>query len=282
MAHNPLVSIIMPAFNHELYVGEALQSIGNQTYHNTELIVIDDGSTDRTAEIIRAYIEKNGGRNIRFISKPNEGVCRTLNAGLAMATGDYIAFIASDDVWLPERLARQLEFMENNREIGMVFADVWFLDGTRRTNSRWSDYKPALRGLFTNGIAVDNLYTRLLTQPLVPALTVLIRRRVLLDVGFFDESLIYEDHDLWLRIAMKYPLGYIDSPLACYRLHAANVSNNAVFMLKGMWQTVRKHLKVGPLKNSRRRQAGVLLQLAGNLFASRLKRRLRRLKKPNG
>jgi glycosyltransferase involved in cell wall biosynthesis len=267
----------MPAFNHERYIGEALQSVGEQTYRNIELIVIDDGSTDGTPGVIEAYIEKNSGRKIRYVSKANEGVCRTLNLGLGMATGDYVAILASDDVWLPERLARQLEFMENNRHVGMVFADAWFIDYTRRTYARWSDYKPEIRNLFKNGIQESDLYARMLTQPLIPALTVLVRRSVLLEVGFFDDSLAYEDHDLWLRIAMKYPLGYIDSPLACYRLHGTNISNDTVFMLRGMWQTVRKHLKTGPLRNSSRwRKSIVLSQLAANLLVNRLKKMTRR------
>jgi len=273
MKHDPLVSVIMPAFNHELYIGEALQSVAVQTHPNIELIVINDGSTDRTGEIIEEHIRKSGGRNIRYVSKRNEGVCKTLNAGLKMAGGDYVAFLASDDVWLPDRLARQIEFMEGNRDIGMVFADAWFIDGSTRTDARWSDYKPRLRELFKNGVQNADLYTRLLAQPLVPALTVLVRRSVLLDVGFFDEKLAYEDHDLWLRIAMKYPLGYLDRPLAYYRLHGANISNDAVFMLKGMVQTVRKHLKTGPLKGRPLKKALVLLRLAGHLLANRLKRR---------
>jgi alpha-1,3-rhamnosyltransferase len=174
MKHDPLVSVIMPAFNHELYIEEALQSIGDQTHQNIELIVVDDGSTDRTAEIIEAYIKKNSGMNIRCLHKRNEGICRTLNKGLEMSTGDYVAFLASDDLWLPDRLAIQLDFMENNKNIGMVFADAWLLDRTRKTNSKWSDYKPQVKKYFKNGIQNADLYGLLLTQPLVPALTVLI------------------------------------------------------------------------------------------------------------
>ena len=151
MKYNSLVSVIMPAFNHELYIEEALQSIGNQTHKNIELIVINDGSTDRTAGIIEEYVKKNSDKNIKYLNKRNEGVCKTLNKGLEMSTGDYIAFLASDDLWLPERLAIQLKFMENNKNIGMVFADTWFLNFTSKTNSKWSDYKPQIKNYFKNG-----------------------------------------------------------------------------------------------------------------------------------
>lgn len=277
MKYDPLVSVIMPAFNHELYIAEALQSIGNQTHKNIELIVINDGSTDRTAEIIEEYIKKNSDKNIKYLNKRNEGVCKTLNKGLEMSTGDYIAFLASDDLWLPDRLAIQLEFMENNKNIGMVFADTWFLNLTSKTNSKWSDYKPQIKNYFKNGIQNTDLYALLLTQPLVPALTVLIRRKVLLDVGFFDEDLVYEDHDLWLRIAMHYPLGYIHQPLAFYRIHGTNISNDTSFMIKGMFQTVRKHLNMGAFKNKPLKKMKIVFLLTINLLVNRLKKRSKKL-----
>lgn len=277
MKYDPLVSVIMPAFNHELYIAEALQSIGNQTHKNIELIVINDGSTDGTAEIIEEYIKKNSGKNIKYLNKRNEGVCKTLNKGLEMSTGDYIAFLGSDDLWLPDRLAIQLEFMENNKNIGMVFADTWFLDFSKKTNSKWSDYKPRIKNYFKNGIQNVDLYALFLTQPLVPALTVLIRRQVLLEVGFFDEDLVYEDHDLWLRIALKYPLGYIDQPLAFYRIHGANISNDTGFMLRGMFQTVKKHLGMGAFKNKTMKKMKVICLLAFNLLVNRLKKRSRKV-----
>jgi len=273
MKCDPLVSVIMPAFNHELYIAEALQSIGNQTHKNIELIVINDGSTDGTTEIIEEYVKKNSDKNIKYLHKRNEGVCKTLNKGLEMSTGDYIAFLGSDDLWLPDRLAIQLEFMENNKNIGMVFADTWFLDFSKKTNNKWSDYKPRIKNYFKNGIQNTDLYALFLTQPLVPALTVLIRRQVLLEVGFFDEDLVYEDHDLWLRIALKYPLGYIDQPLAFYRIHGANISNDTGFMIRGMFQTVKKHLGMGAFKNKTLKKTKIICLLAFNLLVNRLKKR---------
>ena len=277
MKYNSLVSVIMPAFNHELYIEEALQSIGNQTHKNIELIVINDGSTDRTAQMIEEYIKKNSDKNIKYLNKRNEGVCKTLNKGLEISTGDYIAFLASDDLWLPDRLAIQLEFMENNKNIGMVFADTWFLNFTSKTNSKWSDYKPQIKNYFKNGIQNTDLYALLLTQPLVPALTVLIRKQVLLEVGFFDEDLVYEDHDLWLRIAMNYPVGYIHQPLAFYRIHGANISNDTGFMIRGMFQTVKKHLNMGSFKNKTMKKMKVICLLTFNLLVNRLKKRSRKL-----
>jgi glycosyltransferase involved in cell wall biosynthesis len=273
MKYNQLISVIMPTFNHELYIKEALRSIGNQTYKNIELIVINDGSTDRTDEIIKDYISNNSDKSIKYLSKQNEGVCKTLNIGLEMSTGDYVAFLASDDLWLPNRLAIQLEFMENNKNIGMVFTDTWFLNFHSKTNRRWSDYKPKIRTYFKNGIQNTDLYALLLTQPLIPALTVLIRRNVLLDVGFFEEDLGCEDYDLWLRIAMNYPIGYIHQPLAFYRIHGTNLSNDTNFMLRGMFKTVKKHLEMGSYKNKTMKKIKVISLLTLNLVLNRLKKR---------
>ena len=201
MKNGPLVSVIIPAYNLNMYIEEALKSVINQAYDNIELIVIDDGSTDCTPAIIENYIKNNPDKNIRFIRKENEGVCKTMNLGLSMAAGEYIAFLASDDLWLEDRLSRQLEFMEKNLNVGMVFSDAWFLQHHTKTDIKWSDYKPEIRKYFKNCIQNTNIYTLLLTQAIIPALTVMIRRNVFTEVGFFDENLIYEDDDMWLRIA---------------------------------------------------------------------------------
>lgn len=275
MGNSPLVSVIIPAYNHELYIEEALQSVVNQTYSNIELIVINDGSKDRTAEIIEKFIQSNKNANIQFINKQNEGVCKTLNKGLEIATGEYIALLASDDVWLTDRVTIQLEFMENNKNVGMVFSDAWFLRFNNKTDIKWSDYKPGINRYFKNGIQNTDMYRLLLTQPVIPALTVMLRKHVLNEIGFFDENLVYEDDDMWLRIAQQYPIGYVNIPLALYRLHSSNISNNTWFMIKGMVQTIRKHLRIEPLKNQPIVKFLIVSRLFLNIIINRLKKLFR-------
>ncbi len=270
------VSVIMPAYNHARYIDKALQSIADQTHKNIELIVINDGSSDQTGPIISAFIHDHPDMTIQYCEQQNKGVCQTLNTGLEKASGDYIALLASDDYWCPERLAVQLEFMENNKNIGMVFSDTWMFKEGSPESYRWSDYKSGLDKLFKNGIQNVDFYRILLTQPLIPALTVLIRKNVLADVGCFDESLVYEDSDFWLRIAMLYPIAYLNRPLAFYRLHEANVSNNAGFMLKGMVQTVKKHFLIGPYRHNWAKQFTIVVSLAVHLLVNRWKKKTSR------
>lgn len=268
MKNSPLVSVIIPAYNHELYIEEALQSVINQTYKNIQLIVINDGSTDGTAEIIGKFTNINQDKNIQFVNKKNEGVCKTLNRGLAMATGDYVAFLASDDLWLPDRVSIQLEFMEKNKNIGMVFSDAWFLRLNTKTNVKWSDYKSGIRKCFKNDIQNTNMYTLLLTKPMIPALTVMIRKSVFDVVGFFDERLIAEDDEMWLRIAREYPIAYVDTPLAFYRMHNGNNSSNNILMIKCMVQVMRKHLMMKPLSNQPIKCVAIVSRLAINILVS--------------
>lgn len=272
MKNSPLVSVIIPAYNHELYIEEALQSVIDQTYKNIEFIIINDGSTDRTAERIEKFIKINQDKNIQFVNKQNEGVCKTMNKGLAMATGDYVAFLASDDLWLPDRISIQLEFMEKNKNIGMVFSDAWFFRFNTKTNIKWSDYKTGIRKYFKNGIQNIDMYTLLLTKPMIPALTVMIRKNVLDVVGFFDANLVAEDDEMWLRIAREYPIAYVDVPLALYRMHDGNSSSNTRLGIKCMVQTISKHLRMEPLNNQPIMCFAIVNRLAFNLLVNRFRK----------
>lgn len=238
----PLVTVIVPAYNHDQYIEDCLKSIISQTYTNMQIIVINDGSTDNTESVVKDFISKCNIK-IEFISKENEGLCKTLNRGLGIVKGKYVAFLASDDMWLPERIEKQVSFMEKNENIGMVFSDAYFMRDETATDKRFTDYKPIIRAYFLNSIQTTSIYEELLMENFIPALTVLIRRECFDKVGYFDTSLKYEDYDMWLRISEKYPIAYIDEPLAYYRVHNDNFSNNIRIMLIGAMQTLVKQYK---------------------------------------
>lgn len=280
MEDETLVSIIIPAYNHEKYIEAALQSIAKQTYKNIETVVIDDGSTDGTAKKIREFITSNPEMQIFFLSKKNEGVCQTLNIGIDHARGEYLCFLASDDIFLPKKIASQVEFLEQNLAIGMVFSDAIFLRFNEKSNTKWSDYKPGIKSLFRNGIQNVNMYRILITRAIIPALTVMVRRSVIEEIGKFDNNLSYEDDDMWLRISERYPIAYIDEPLALYRMHGNNVSNNSKFMIKGMLETVSKHYRNGLYSNKPLMKILLLIQLLLNTIYYRLKRVIRLNKFP--
>jgi alpha-1,3-rhamnosyltransferase len=243
----PLVTVIIPAYNHESYIEDCLKSVVCQTYQHLQIIVLNDGSQDNTGGVIEKFIGLQN-RQIEYITKNNEGLCKTLNMGIERAKGKYIAFIASDDMWLPNRIEEQVIFLEQNSSIGLVFADAYFMRYYEPTTLKYSDYKTRINQHFLNSIQNTNIYEALLVENIILALTVLIRKECFEKVGLFDVSLKYEDYDMWLRVSRHYPIAYIDKPLAYYRTHDSNISNNMKIMLTGALQAIFKQYKQLPLK----------------------------------
>lgn len=238
----PLVSVIVPAYNHECFVEKCLNSIIAQTYKNMQIIIINDGSTDNTEKCIQDFMKKINFP-IEFVSKDNEGICKTLNLGIQLSKGEYIATIASDDIWLPEKLAKQIDFLENNQNIGLVYSDIFFLKKDGNTELKFTDYKSEIRKCFLNGIQNAQMYYTLLTENIIIANTVMIRKKCLDTVGYYDENIKFEDYDMWLRFAQKYPIGFIDEPLAYYRIHDDNISHNSKFMISETYKALKKQYK---------------------------------------
>lgn len=235
--NNPIVTVIIPAYNHEAYISESIESVFKQTYKNIQLIVINDGSTDNTKQVIQEILDRKTNE-FTFISKKNEGLIKTLNLGISLAQGTYFCVLASDDFWMPDKIARQVEVMEKNPEAGLTFSDTYFCYGFQKTDVKYSKYKPGLLKI-KSGVAV-NLYNRLLIENLVISTTNLIRLDALKSVGNFDDTLTYEDYDMWLRISYKYRIIYLNEPMAYYRIHEANFSKQNLKMLKGATGTLEK------------------------------------------
>lgn len=188
----PLVSVVMPVYNTEMYVAEAIESILSQTFADFELIVVDDGSEDSSLEIIR----QNAARDcrIRLIElAENAGPCIAWNAGFNAATGELYAMMDSDDVSLPERLRKQVNLLRANPEIGVVGVHCRVVD--ERLRPRYDRQPPERHGLI-----VLNHYVGEQSAPFTPA-TLMMRRRLVLDAGGYDESLVYSaDCDLITRM----------------------------------------------------------------------------------
>jgi len=192
------ISVIIPTYNREATLERAIKSVLAQTHRNFELIVIDDGSTDNTSLIIDKH-----SRKIRYFSKLHAGVSSSRNLGLEKSEGTWVAFLDSDDYWLPKKLERQLEYLTN-------------LPGTMivQTEEQW----------IRNGVPVNPMkkhkkhsgwiFRYCLPLCIVSPSAVLIHQKVFNDVGVFDESFpVCEDYDLWLRIAIKYQIGLIPEKL---------------------------------------------------------------------
>lgn len=243
----PLVSLIVPAYNHVRYIDACLLSLVQQTYRRIELILIDDGSVDGTSDRVSAMKDELGARFERFvhIRKPNEGVCRTLNRGVALAEGELIKYLASDDVLCCDAIERQVDLLVKRPDVGLCFTDGYDIDSGELERSKYPDTFPCVdealrfsrRLRFVDGHIFDQL-TRHVFE--LPSPTNMFRRQCLIDTGAFDENLPFEDPDMFLRVARKWPIAFVASPLAFHRIHAANSGRGGGRILPGVELMLRK------------------------------------------
>jgi glycosyltransferase involved in cell wall biosynthesis len=207
----PRISVILPVYNREQTVARAIRSVLTQTWTPLELIVIDDGSTDGTRDVLTSF-----GSQITVLEQPNAGAYAARNRGLRHAKGELIAFIDSDDAWLPDRLASQMPLMERP-EVGLVFGDVVHVR-PNRARKRVTSFQvaPPRRGSVAAQFAWCNF---------VPTVTVLVRRSCLEEAGGFSEELPLScDYLTWFRIALRHELDFVDRVLAEYTLSPDSIS----------------------------------------------------------
>ncbi|MBO8150903.1 MAG: glycosyltransferase [Candidatus Marinimicrobia bacterium] len=192
------ISVIIPTYNRAVYLKRAIDSVLNQTFKNIELIVVDDGSTDNTPDVVRMYEDK-----VKYIRIEHSGVSASRNTGIKAASSKWIAFLDSDDYWLNKKLEIQTEYMEKNPHLLISQTDeIWIRNGVR--------VNPMLKHRKYGGW----IFKESLPLCIISPSAVLIHRSIFEDVGYFDETLpICEDYDLWLRVTLKYPVGLIKEKL---------------------------------------------------------------------
>ncbi len=201
----PRVSAIITAYNGGPFIRDAIESILAQTCSVDEVVVIDDGSTDDTAAIVEGYAEKG----VRLVRQQNRGLPEARNRGIQETTGELIAFLDCDDIWLPEKTELQMGFLADHPDIGLA---------TGLTS--WWEPQTGRRGLWKPNLPGSNGTRRQLVvhNAVGNASTVMIRRRVLEDVGLFDPNQIWaEDWEMWRRVAERWKVGSVDRPLIIYR-----------------------------------------------------------------
>lgn len=245
-ADQPLVSVVISILNGELYIEEAILSVLNQTYGELELIVINDGSTDKTADVVQSTISRFSNRQITFVSRENRGMCRSLNEGLEISRGKYFAYVGADDIWAPKKLEIQVAELERTGDAA-AFSDCLVINSSGEVQNRYGERFPYHGG----DIYQDLLWCKF--QPASP--TNLFRRETLDVVGNFDESHIWEDRDMWIRIAKDNRVVYIDKPLASYRVHgkngsATNMENIYKYGLQSLDAAVRRDPSLVPIRRS--------------------------------
>ncbi len=256
MDNFPLVSVIIPCYNHEMYVKESILSVLNQTYKNVQLIVIDDGSKDKSVEIIE---ELKKSHNFIFKAQTNIGLSATLNKAInKYCTGEYISVVASDDFWHLDKIKLEVEHYEKNKELGLVYCDAQIVDSRSEVISD-----------FNLGHKSGNCTTEDIIRGLavIPALTVMVKKSVYVDVGGFDEETVVEDWDMWIRITQNYSTGFVDQKLAYYRRHDDNISSKVKLMMEHKHRIFEK-LKYTNLSLYNKTKQFMQLHLINSLIAS--------------
>ena len=199
----PKVSVIIPTYNRAYFLKEAIESVLKQTYPHFELLIIDDGSEDETATVVSRYQDKR----IRYLFIPHQGVSKARNVGIKEARAKLIAFLDSDDLWLPKKLELQVKFFQNRPDALICQTEeIWIRYG-RRVNPKKYHKKPS-----------GMIFKESLRRCLISPSAVMMRRELFERVGLFDESMpACEDYDLWLRVTARYPVYLLPEPLVIKR-----------------------------------------------------------------
>jgi len=219
----PLISIIVPSYNHEKFIAETIESLLNQTYKNREIIVLDDGSTDNSIKIIEKFKDE---KNFVYATQNNQGICKTLNRAIReYSKGEYISIIASDDIWHESKLQFQIDKMIEN-----PFSELCYSQAIEFSSSEGNFGK--IFPSYSEGWMLNKVYIR----QHVPAGTMLFTRKLYNEIGGFDESLIEEDWDFVIRSAAKTKFSFVNKPLLIYRKHDKNImkirSRKLIFLEK--------------------------------------------------
>ncbi len=237
----PTVSAVITTYNRAAFVVQALESVFCQTWADREVIVVDDGSNDGTGELLESYSGK-----IRFVRQENRGPSAARNHGIELSRGEFVAFLDSDDLWLPEKCTRQVGFMREHPDLPLCYTDeIWIRNGKRVNQGR--------RHRKYHG----DIFPFVLPLCIISPSSALMRRRLFSRVGTFDESLpACEDYDLWLRIASRYPVGFLPEPLIVKRGgHPDQLSRTVEALDRYRIRALEKLIRAGELEAGQRRLA---------------------------
>lgn len=237
MANNPEVSVVVAAYNHEKYISALLESIFGQTFKNFELVIIDDGSTDATPDIIKEYALRYPDK-IRFIHQKNRGFVKTINSAFKMCRGRYIAPVGSDDIWLPSKLQDQIDKFNEDPKVSLVYADINIINENGDVLCRYNRFAKPYWGQITEHLFVSNFVSGI----------ILMYKRELFDrYGYWSPKYkIASDYEFTLRISPYITIGYVNKVLALYRVHensssGLNVENTVLEGLDVRKQFLASH-----------------------------------------
>lgn len=239
MSESPLVSILCLSYNQSQFIIESLESTKSQSYKNFEILICDDFSSDGSANIINDWIANNPELEIKFINhSQNKGICKSLNELLHISSGKYIQVLALDDLLETNKLERHVSILENsNTNEVMLFSDAHLI------NSRSEQYQNTFIPYHYKFLSLEsgNYYDSLLRENFIPAMSCLLKSSILKNIGGWDESLTFEDYDMWLRLSKDYNFIY-DNFISCsYRLHSTNTHKKQNLLDESIFIIYLKH-----------------------------------------
>lgn len=219
----PFVSVIIPTLNRLSLLKDTVESVRKQTFRDFEIIVVNDGSSDGTSEWLLAQ------KDLRGINQENKGIATSRNAGAAAARGEWLAFLDHDDLWAPEKLQVQTDFVKQNPEVGLVAARHVRLGRSYRTprQGRW------IKG---------DLFVKAFSESFIHTSSVMIRRDVFQRVGGFPPRYRFADEfDVWLKIAARYSIAYVDRPVVFIRFYESNTSHDRIGVRSDTYDILMKN-----------------------------------------
>lgn len=223
------VTVIIPSYNHKTFIEESVNSVLNQDYEDIELIVIDDGSKDGSVEILK---ELSRNKNFILIIKENEGICKTLNRALTIATGKYITFLASDDYMPTERVKEQVHQMHTHPDVDVIAGSICVVDATGKKLSFKSARKKGLIG-----------FEDMIVRNVVFAPTAIFKQEVFKKFGMYNENYLIEDYHMWLKILKgEGKILNVDNMWAFYRLSTGNLEKRFTWYYEGYKQTLTEYI----------------------------------------
>ncbi len=238
------ISIIIPIYNAAGFIGEAIESLAAQTFSPSEIIVVDDGSTDNTKLVLDGLIS---GGDIKYIFQENQGPAAARNTGIKNSHGEFIAFLDADDIWSSDKLQRQMELF-NNPSVGLVYSDVEYFGDPYKFKLFSESVRKFYRGRVTSDLLRHNF---------IPTSSVIVRRSLFDEAGYFLENNVKlgigEDYHLWLRLSLLSEFDFVEDPLVRYRIHGSQVTNGSRLKtqrsLAYLYGDILKKKEFTPFKN---------------------------------
>lgn len=232
MERSPLVSILLLSMNHESYIEQCIQSITKQTYKNIEIIYLDNASGDNTYQIGKKLLEESGITFKTFLNTEAKSISQNLNFLLDHSSGEYVSPLSTDDWFAPENIEKKVKFYCDNPNTGALFSNGWYYY-EKEKKTTLNDSSSFKRG---------RLFKEILLHPdCMFYVGVIYNRDIIEKLGKWDENLMIEDLDMYIRLGSIAPIDYINEPLVYYRRSSESASRSSQFMLKGFKQYYEKY-----------------------------------------